>query len=896
MASKKKKTQPSAPAAPPSRLALKLSWAGFVAILLAGICIVVTHAYMVDAVTVRLTSTMDPPGLKPSEKLPVFLAPMAFDGYVWNRHAEYLGRDGELRLRKTNFDNAPSGREVHWNSLFAWYLRGLGEIRRAFTDDGLRNSIFRMSIWANPILLVVAMGLFATMSARRFGPLCGVVMVVGMITTPSFYEGFLPAYPDHHGIIAFALLGLAFGMAWAGGGWVQPADGTAFASPRSLETARHGMIFSAVCGAACFWISALSTAIVLGCVGLGALAAAFIVPVRGKLDKGATFHPELWKLWALVGAGATMVFYLAEYFPFHLGMRLEVNHPLYALAWVGGGWILAITTGWLASPDRSKTPFPWKSLGLPLLACAVLPAAILSGGEAVYIPADPFMARLWKNIAELLPLILRFKLGTLTWQTAFGLYPLLALAAVWFLMVQRVDRPTKAVLALLVVPIFAITGLQFYQTRWGMLAGPLYLALAGIVVPVAWRLGRATKGGRIATSAAFVALAIGFGYPTVHGWFTPVVRQFFSAGTQGMDPAQALHLLHRDMARVILNNANGKPVVLLSSPNSSCILSAFGDFRTVGTLYWENVEGLKSAAKALNAQSDDEALALLQKHGVTHVSLMTWENFITPYFHILYPQPVPGKAAENAFGHKALFLRNLPIWARPIIYPPNAFSKGLEQRILMLEIVPGQTRQEAMYHAARFLRISEGDPLAAEPFLKEILDLVPDDLPARMELALTYAGQGRNTEAAKLGEMILKDLPPQTAQAFALDLFRVLTQKNAHEPALAIARAVADRPDATAPALLDAAWALSTCPEPALRDPDLAGGYADRAGKIQHDALGLLIVRAAIEAARGNYPVAVQLASEAAATADREGNARVAERARQMVSAYEAGKILVNAP
>lgn len=896
MASKKKKKQPTEIQAPPSTRTTGMAWVGFGAVLLSGIAFVLIHAYMVDSVTVRLTRSMDPPGVRAPERLPVFLAPMAFDGYVWNRHAEYLGRDGEWRLRKTSFDNAPHGREVHWNSAFAWYLRGLGEIHRAATGDSLRNSIFRMSIWANPILLVVALTFFATMSARRFGPLCGVVMVVGMITTPSFYEGFLPAYPDHHGIIAFAQLGLAFGIAWAGAGWVQTAQGNSFTAPRSLAQARHGMVFSAICGAACFWISALSTAIAMGCIGLGALAAAALVPVKHKLDAGATYHHELWKLWALVGAGATMVFYLAEYFPFHLSMRLEVNHPLYAIAWLGGGWILATLTHWIARPERPRAPFPWKPILLPLAACALLPITILAGGEAVYIPADAFMARLWKNIAELLPLVLRFQLGTLTWQTAFGLYPLLALAALWFLFSKSLDRQTKAVLIILVVPIFAITALQFYQTRWGMLAGPLYIALGGIVVPVGWRLAQGTPARRAFAVAALIALALGFGYPTVQGWLIPVVRQFSDTSGKGMDPAQALHLLHRDMARTILKNAGDKPVVLLSSPNSSCILSAFGDFRTVGTLYWENVDGLKSAAKALNAQSDDEALALLQEHGITHVSLMTWENFITPYFNILNPRPVPGKSPENSFGNRALFLRNLPIWARPIIYPANPFSRGLEQKILLLEVVPEQTRGDAMFHAARFMRISEGDPAAAEPFLKELIEVDPSNPSVRGELALAYAGQGRFTEAAKEGRMALDGFDPQNRQNFGLELYRILLSANAHESALSMIRAVADRPDAIAPSLLDAAWALVTCPEPTLRDPSQAALYLERVSALPHDPTGVLMVRAAVSAGRGDFEQATTLAAEAAEMARQGGNSSGAERADKMRAAYQNREIIINAP
>jgi hypothetical protein len=67
---------------------------------------------------------------------------------------------------------------------------------------------------------------------------------------------------------------MLFGIAWAGAGWVQAAEGKDFVPPHSIRQARHGMIFSAICGAAGLWVSALSTAMVLGGIGTAALAAA----------------------------------------------------------------------------------------------------------------------------------------------------------------------------------------------------------------------------------------------------------------------------------------------------------------------------------------------------------------------------------------------------------------------------------------------------------------------------------------------------------------------------------------------------------------------------------------------------------------------------------------------
>ncbi|MFZ4587597.1 MAG: hypothetical protein ACOYNG_01290 [Terrimicrobiaceae bacterium] len=754
--------------------------------LLGCIAYVLFHAYLIDQVTVRLCREMDGPNAKPTEVLPVPLLEIAFDGYVWNRHAEKLGENGEWRVRFTDMDNAPEGREVHWSSGFAWYLRGLGEIYRHFTGDSLRNSIFRMSIWANPILLVVALGLFATLSARRFGPLCGSVLAIGMISTASFYEGFLPGYPDHHGITAFALMGLIFGIAWAGAGWVQKSDGQGFIPPHSIAQARHGMIFSAVCGAAGLWISAFSTATVLSGIGLGAIITTALFRKSAE-NSGSRFEVSLWRTWAIWGAGGSLFLYALEYFPNHLGMRLEVNHPLYALAWLGGGWIIATVCGWLVA--ERGTPFPWLKLPLPLAACAVLPAVILIGGPAVYIPGDEFMAGLWKNIAELLPLMTRIQMGAISWKVAFGYFPAFVVLAVAMAFFRRVDGASKAVLVFLCIPIAMITAMQFYQVRWGMLNGPLYIALAGLVVPQLWRLVPRSPGPQAIGALALCGAVYLFSADTVRGMVLPFWKQYSSKQNIEVGSGQLLALLHRDMAKRFLENANGRPITMLSSPNSSCLLSTFGGFKTIGTLYWENVDGLKSAARALNAQSPEEALELLKKHGVTHVSLMTWENFIEPYFKIIYPNPVPGKSVENSWGQRALFMKEFPRWARPIPYPKNFLTNALKQDVVMLEVVPEQTPEEFDYHLARYQRIVEGNPVAAEILLKGVLDRAPQAGVVRLELAELFADQRRFDESRDQILMVIASSPPEARQQIAQTGAQLLQSRGANSHAEEVLKA-----------------------------------------------------------------------------------------------------------
>ena len=800
MASSKKKsktppspTEPVVSTRPGASTGEILSWCGFTAILIACMGYVLFHAFLIDRVTVRLCREMDGPNAKPAEVLPVPLLEIAFDGYVWNRHAENLGEaDGDWRTRYVYFDNAPHGRELHWGSAFAWYLRGLGEIYRHYTGDTLRNSIFRMSIWANPILLIVALGLFATLSARRFGPLCGSVLAIGMVTTASFYEGFLPAYPDHHGITAFALMGIIFGIAWAGAGWVQKNPTPGSILPHSLKQARHGILFSAVSAAAGLWISGFSAAIIAAGIGVGAIVSVWCFGKKAEAED-TEYHPELWRYWAMATAAGSLFFYFLEYFPTHFGMRLEVNHPLYALAWLGGGWVIFEVTRWIRSRQTEATKFPWKKLIFPLLACSLLPAFVFLGGDKYYLLKQDFMLGLMKNIAEGLPLLTRIQMGAITWKVAFGYFPLFILVAVILMFVRRVNAGTKGTLILLIFPILLVTTLQIFQVRWGMLNGPTYIALAGIVIPQLWSLVPHRAVWRFTGGILLLAMAYLFAADTVRGMMLPFWRQYSSEKNIEVGSGQLLALLHRDMAKAILQNANGKPVTVLSSPNSSCLLATMGGFQTMGTLYWENVEGLKTAAQMLNAQSDDEALKMLQERGITHVSLMTWENFIEPYFKLIYPNPTSGKSVENSFGYKALFKKELPRWARPIPYPRNFLSNALQQDVLLLEIVPDQSPDEAEFHFARYQRLAEGNPVAAEIRLKSILDRSPGAAIVRMELATLYLDQKRFDDAKNQALEAMKDAPPEVRSQNLQNFAQALRQVGANAQADAVLQAAEPR-------------------------------------------------------------------------------------------------------
>jgi tetratricopeptide (TPR) repeat protein len=416
--------------------------------------------------------------------------------------------------------------------------------------------------------------------------------------------------------------------------------------------------------------------------------------------------------------------------------------------------------------------------------------------------------------------------------------------------------------------------------------------LAGIAIPQLWRALPTARWVRAVSIPALLVL----GYQFVA---EPFKTSIGAAWSQYQNPkslsfGQGIALLHRQMARTILDSAGGKPVVLLSSPNSSCILAALGGFRTVGTLYWENVAGLKAAAEGLNAQSDAAALAFIEKHGVTHVSLMNWENFIEPYFNILHPVPAAGVSVQNSFGKAALGDKRIPVWMRPLIFPPGELSKYLQQNILLLQVVHEQTLNEAKFHLARFTRLVEGKPDIAEATFKDILAAAPESSLVMIELANLYLEQHRYEEAVAQLFKALPDAKPEIRASLAGQVATELIKAGQWTLVAKVLRRTAEFADSSPQTLHNVAWVIATLPSPEARDPRFALSVCDRLEKMPHDVAVLALTRAASMAALGDFTVAVQLAQDVASGRIQANDER-RRQATEMTASFQANKIWITA-
>lgn len=574
----------------------------------------------------------------------------AADAQTWVRHALSLLEGHGLRLRHTDIDNAPSGREVHWNSGWAWAIAGAGAIHHAATGVPLANAIEKATLWLNPLALLVAVIVFSTWTYRRLGLLPAVLLAAAMCLHERMLEGFFPSYVDHHGLLGIAVLGTVLGAVVM------------------MRGGREGAIFSALCGAFGMWVSAASTGPAIALTGI---AAAITVSMQGSAAaaRGWTFDPRAWRLWGAVGAGVSLLFYLLEYFPQHMALRLEANHPLYAIAWLGGAELVAQ----IGSRGRDRAALAWS-----ILAIAALPATVIAGGVGVLSFTDPFMARLHRDyIQEFLPMLttlvvvkpgMAFRVGVLE--------TLPVLAAIATVAALRRRSPMPLTFATIVAA--TLLAMAWWQTRWQVNASAAQVCLL-IVLIDAWTSNRPERM-RWAVAAGVLAIIVLPGGIVHYG----TARQ--ALATRHVGSRDAAFPLARDIARQLRASQPQGEITLLASPDASTSVGYYGRFKTLGTLYWENAEGLKAAAAIFSTRDDAEAERSIRSHRVTHVAMISPGDFIEAYHRLLHPDAT-AEDIRSSFAGRLIAGGPVPPWLERIPYEVPPDLRALDARVLLFKVM-----------------------------------------------------------------------------------------------------------------------------------------------------------------------------------------------------------------
>jgi hypothetical protein len=524
-----------------------------------------------------------------------------------------------------------------------------------------------------------------------------------MIGVHAFYEQFLVGIVDHHGLIAMASLFCVLLVAAGGAGWTvaTTADelliresqlakpkkqtnrrpGTVVLSKHGKDTdpierpieylqARRYFVASGLAGSIGLWTSAATTVPVLIGIGLGALLSSACFRRAANRTPPLEYSPSLWRWWGAAGCAGSLFFYLLEYFPNQLGLRLEVNHPLYAVAWLGSGELLTRVSRWIACGVR-----PWQgsvstvSLATATVAVLVLPGVIWLGAGRFFWVADPFLWNLHHDYIHEFNSVLKFLDGKpiVSILVQYGTPMLILPLLVRLVTTSELGYSWKCPLLLAALPACVLTAMGMLQFRWLMMANSIWIAAIPLMLVAFFRLVELKRliAYQRALGVALFAILLAA---------NPAMLMFdllrsLAIGTTEISREEYFGIYIRDFAHGLRRNdqKNLEPVVI-SGPTTTTYLMYYGGVNGIGTLYWENLLGLKATAGIYAAQTDTEAKELCTKHQATHLLIFKADSFALEYTRLHRGLPLTSQPYDAG--------GTPPNWLKPLRYPPPPAQFG----------------------------------------------------------------------------------------------------------------------------------------------------------------------------------------------------------------------------
>ena len=703
----------------------KVAWAVLLACLLANITLVfcdvgITLSQTADISALSFGDT--PAGtvkLSPGAHEEKLVLPFSnADARWWVIHTRQMLRDSAWRVRQTNLDNAPEGREVHWSSFLMWVLALLAWIRSWGTGQPADFFVADATLAAGPFLLTLLLGGLSILIGRRFGWFNALFFAVVFLSSQPLVGGFLGGDADHHGIVNSFLAGCAICLLAAGGGRVSVTgsrDNSSMLSPLEADgtKAARWFIASGLLGSIALWISAATTLPILAGLAVGGLLVGIDAVRSGKTE---ALQPSLWLKWGTAGAAGSIFFYLLEYFPHNMGWRLEVNHPLYAGAWLGGSFLLAALLDHLKA-HRSIKEWPRRSLTTAALVALALPfGLILFASNRFFWVRDKFLYSLHQEyIYEFLsmPALIKANGGSWSW---LALYPWpLAVGGVItaLLLAKKLGTFGRSGLLLLAPATILLQSMAVWQARWNSTCFAMWAGCALIVMIAIRQNGKATGATLYALRTLLAAACLAFFVPML-----PSVLHRMTSKTASSNPIVnevAGNLLVRDIALRLIQSSPDRIPVVLAGPNVSTEMSYHAGLHTVGTLYWENVAGLKKAAEIFAATTDQEVMGKLQAAGVTHIVVPSWDNFAEAYARLL-AEARGMKSAGTPFFKAIVEGDDCPPWLRPFAYPIPT-GAGLDTAsVRIFAVLPEQSEFESFYYRGIYYEESGKQERAREMF------------------------------------------------------------------------------------------------------------------------------------------------------------------------------------
>lgn len=660
--------------------------------------------------------------------------------YQWIAETQQMLAKAEWRVRHIDTENAPFGREVHSPSPYRWWLGLVAWCDHALSGRPLGLAAERAALWADPLLhllLVVGSTLFV---ARQFGAWPATVLAVGLVTIYPFAGGFLPGVPDDRSLTSIFALGSVLPL---------------LAAYSSVTHSRRWFALAGFAGGLGLWISPSHAALLLVGIALGGFLAAWL-PSQSTASSSAPTAAEVlpWRTWALSGSVTCLAAYFIEYFPADLDFRLHVVHPLYGITWLGLGELLVLAEVFFQSGKHAWTGARITRLILALASIVALPVATNWSGAPSLLFGDLSASRLTnlpngavaKNFAGW---ISRDGISPAIIATCL---PLLILGpSIWLTLRRRTEMRARKSIALVLGPVIMLLPIALSQLAWWNLVDAMILALL-VAVTTAIHYPAASPLSR-------------WGWTGCAGLvFLPGLVQLMPMSTRERQMEftrlEVEGLIERSIAHWIADHAPSPDAVILAPPARTPSWCFHSGLRGLGTANWENRDGLAVAVRIASATTADEAQALLNQRGVTHIILPSWDHDLDVFAGWSVAKP------EDTF-ISALHRWSLPPWLRPLPYQLPKVAGFEDQSVAIFEVTSEENPATAMSRTAEyFLEMQQLDLAAAAG---QVLQRYPADLGALVAVAQVERARGGSPAFTKAFAVLLANLAGGSDRSLAWD-------------------------------------------------------------------------------------------------------------------------------
>lgn len=674
------------------------------------------------------------------------------ESYQWITQTQQMFDRREWRVRRIDYENAPEGRTVNATSPYRWWLGAIAWLHHAAAGLPLGAAVEQAALWADPLLHVLMVAATTAFVGWRLGWLPAALACVGLSFFFPLAADFVPGAPDDHGLaLTVALWSVLLLLAG-----LDPRRRAATAEPPGAIVQRERWFVAAgVVGAVGLWVSVSVQAPVILGLALGGLAAAVAARrCSGAAEMGAPALVGPWRIWAISGAGATLLVYLAEFAPNHLGgWHVRAIHPLHALAWLGIGELLARATEWVQQRRRPAGIGAAFAIAGAFAAVAALAWTASTGSQGGFLAADPAAFRLTRLVGDsAAPNALRWLVQPGAEKKALLLlltFPLVAFPG-WSLLTGRDVAPERTLLCVACGPVVMAIGFACWQLSWWSTFVALACVLAAVTLSVT--LARTSQWMRWVWLASVL--------PAATAGLLQLVAIGRDTGGSSLDESELLGLVDRDLAHWLARRVGPAGGIVLAPPSQTLALAYYGGLRGIGTLAWDNQQGLMATVRIISATTRQEAEALIGRRGITHIVLPSWDSYFREYAHVGSGQ------VEGSFFDELQHL-SLPPWLRPVPYPFPSIAGFEDRSVTVVEVVEEQDEATALSRtAAYFLEMNQ---LEAAASAAQALRRFPANLGAWVARAEVEAARGDSEGLAASLKYLLPRLKTAAERTLALD-------------------------------------------------------------------------------------------------------------------------------